>query len=117
MSSVNQFISKQLTPLTATIANGATTSDAVNLYGCTAIGIGFPAAMTGATVTFKGSLDDGSTFLDIYDIDGVQVSYTFVASTGLPLDVKTFAPYDQIKVVSASSEGAERLITIKPFSI
>lgn len=117
MSNAQQFLNNSVSPITATILSGQTDSSIVKLFGTTAIGIQFPAVFTGATVSFQGSMDDGATFVPIYDAAGVAVSVTVNVSTGNPLDAKTFAPYDQIRVVSASSEGADRGILIKPFPV
>jgi len=108
---------KSVTALTATIAISSTTSDAVKLFGCTAIGFTTPAALTGTTFTFKGSVDGGVTFVDIKDRFNVLVSFTVAVDAGYPLDADVFAPYDEIKIVSGSTEVAERLIPIKPFAI
>ncbi|MGR3218840.1 MAG: hypothetical protein ACUZ8H_03355 [Candidatus Anammoxibacter sp.] len=108
---------KSVDPLTATIASSGTVSDAVLLYGCTAIGFETPAALTGTTFTFQGSIDNGTTFVTIKDQLNTTVSYTVSVDSAYALDATIFAPYDQIKVVSGSSEGAERLIKIKPFAL
>jgi len=112
-----QLQDKSVDPLTATIAISTTTSDAVKLFGCTAIGFTTPAALTGTVFTFKGSIDGGITFVDVKDRFNAIVSYTVTINTGYPLDADIFAPYDQIKIVSGSTEVAERLIPIKPFAI
>lgn len=109
---------KNVDALTATIAAATDTSDAVLIYGCTAIGFVTPATLTGATFTFLGSMDGGTTFVTVKDEFGSTVSVSVVVSSGYPLDANTFAPYDQIKVVAADgNEAAQRLITIKPFAI
>ena len=109
---------KNVDPLTATIASGADTSDAVLLFGTTAIGFTTPGTLTGATFTFLGSIDEGATFVTIRDQLDAIVSYTVSVDSGYALDATVFAPYDQIKVVAADgNEAAERLIIIKPFAL
>ena len=101
---------------TATIASGATTSDGIDLQlvehlGCI-IGIQMPSAFTGASITFQVSGDD-STYQALYDSANNQVSITVSASRtyGFTDSVRaTLAHWRYIKVVSASSEGAQRLV-------
>lgn len=108
---------KNVDPITATIAISTTTSDAIVLYGTTAIAFQTPAALTGVAFTFLGSLDAGATFKTIKDQTGAAISFVVAADGTYPMDANTFAPYDQIKIVSGSTEAAERLIIIKPFAI
>ncbi len=108
---------KNVDPLTATIAAAADTSDAVLLFGCTAIGFTTPATLTGATFTFLGDMGDG-TFVTVKDQLNATVTFIVSVDSGYALDATVFAPYDQIKVVAADgNEAAERLITIKPFAL
>lgn len=109
---------KNVDVLTATISAASDTSDAVLLYGCTAIGFATPSALTGATFTFLGSIDAGTTFVTVRDRLNSIISYTVGVDSGYDMDANIFAPYDQIKIVAADgNEAAERLITIKPFAI
>lgn len=108
---------KSVDLLTATIAISTTTSDAVLLYGTTAIGLSTPAALTGTILTFTGSMDGGDTFVTINNEFGSPLAITVAVDSGYTLDANTFAPYDQIKVISDQTEAAERLIKIKPFAI
>ena len=55
--------------LTVTIANAATTSDAIETGGMNLVGIIFPPAFTGATITFTGSVD-GTNYLTMKDTAG-----------------------------------------------
>ena len=113
----NQLLDKIVLPLTATIASSNTTSDAVELFGTTAIAFQTPSALTGTAFTFEGSIDAGVTFKEIRDQAGAAVSFVVAPDGTYPLDANLFAPYDEIKIVSGSSEAAERLILIKPFVI
>lgn len=108
---------KAVDVLTATIAESGTVSDAVLLYGTTAVAFQTPAALTGTAFTFEGSIDAGATFKEIRDQLGVAVSFTVAVDGSYPMDASIFASYDQIKVVSGSAEAAERLILMKPFAL
>lgn len=103
--------------LTATIAISGTVSDAVLLYGATALAFQTPAALTGTSFTFQGSIDKGTTFKTIKDTTGAAISFTVAVDGSYPMDANVFAAYDQIKIVSGSTEVAERLILIKPFAV
>lgn len=102
--------------ITATIAISTTTSDAVRLYACSAVGFQIPAAFTGTSITFLGSMDRGATFKQVRDQLGAAVTYTVAVDGSYPMDANVFAPYDQIKLVAAS-QAAARAILVKPFLI
>ena len=102
--------------LTATILDTETTSDAVRLDACSAIGFQTPSSFTGTTITFLGSLDRGATFKQIRDQLGAVVAYTVAVDGSYPMDANTFAAYDEIKLV-ASAQTADIAILVKPFLI
>lgn len=116
MSDVSQFTTKQIDTVTATITSGQTTSTAININGTSAAALFIPTGFTGTSVTFEGSCDKGTTFKAITNSLGVAASQTVIANTWHTLDPHVFYPYDQIKVVAAS-QGADRTILVKPFSI
>ena len=103
--------------LTATIPNATDTSDAVLLYGATALAFQTPAALTGVTFTFQGSIDKGTSFKTIKDQNGNPITFTVAPDGTYPMDANIFAAYDQIKFVSDQNEAAERLILVKPFAV
>lgn len=94
---------------TATIANGQTTSDRVSLEGLKAGAILFPSAFTGATISFE--LPDGGTAWE--PLNGVTL--TPVVDEFVALTVaQAWALGDDFRIVSASAEGAERILQIAP---
>lgn len=95
---------------TLTIANAATTSDAIDARGYAMFGLVMPAAFTGASITFEVS-DDNSTFQALYDQSNVQVSLTVAASRSYDLPVE-LATWPYWRVVSASAEAAQRALLI-----
>lgn len=118
MSEAAQFQDKNVDSLIATIASSGDTSDAVLLFGTTAIGFITPGTLTATTFTFLGSVDKGATFVTIRDQLDAIVTYIVSTNSGYALDATIFAPYDQIKVFTpGSTEAAERLIIIKPFAL
>jgi hypothetical protein len=96
---------------TVTIANGQTTSDALDCINGTVVGILTPAALTGTAFTFSVSAD-GVTYATLYDSSGAAVSFTVAASRYVYVDPAIFAGLRYVKVISGSSEGAQRIITL-----
>jgi hypothetical protein len=78
------------------ISDNATTSSAAQCDGLLLSGIVFPAAMTGTTVTFDFSFD-GNTWVDVVEIDPSGWAF---ASLGF------------LRIVSGSSEAADRTINL-----
>ena len=94
---------------TAVIANAATTSGQVDLVGLKAGAILFPAAFTGATISFE--IPDGAGGWSTLDsVSLTKVVGKFVALT----EAQAFALGDDFRIVSASSEAAERTLYIAP---
>lgn len=115
MPNANEYGTKP-TVLTATIASSGTISDAISLHGCTPVAFLIPAAFTGTTVTFQGSIDGGTTFGAIGNVIGT-ISYTVATSGMYSINPADFAAYDRIKLVSGSNEAAEREIQVKVFPV
>jgi len=111
MSVVNQFPQKP-DVATVTILNTATTSGALILYGCLPAVVEMPAAITGTSLSFTGSIDNGTTYVPINDAFSAAVSYTVAASNAYSLNPAVFMGYDSIKVVMAA-QGADRVIKLK----
>jgi hypothetical protein len=102
----------------ATIASGATTSNAIDLGTVNAwngfLGFVMPAAFTGATISFQVSLDD-VTYQALNDSSNNAISITVTASKtyGFKADVRAaLSPWRYIKIVSASAEGGSRTIPL-----
>jgi hypothetical protein len=97
----------------AVIANGQTASSAISLsdnaldFSCF-VGFYTPATLTGTSFTFQAS-SDGSTFVNVLN-EGTSYSVTVAASRYVSVEPAVFAGVRFIKIVSGSSEGAERTI-------
>jgi YD repeat-containing protein len=95
---------------TATILNGATTSDAVNVDSKIVTGIDLGATLTGTTLGFSHSVD-GTTYRVAYDDSGSIIAWTVAGGRFL-----TFNPplmgYKWIKLISGSSEGGDRTLQV-----
>ena len=85
----------------------------VKTDGMLLCGIQFPAAMTGSTITFDFSMDN-STFVDVKETDGTDVSYTVSAGDIVRVDPSgwAFASNGFIRVTSDGNEAADRSIIL-----
>lgn len=96
------------------IANGATdttTAITASLEDAEAVTIAAPSALTG-TVTIKGSVNGGTTYVDVGS-GGSDV--TIGAGNAVTISPFTF---NALKVTSGSTEAAERTFTVlKQFRI
>jgi hypothetical protein len=99
-------------PLTATIASGASLSDAQKVDG-KLVGLQIPAAWTAAAITFSVS-QDGTTYMDMWNTSlGTAVEVT-VASAGIPtastrflaLNLSDFVGVNFVKIRSGTSAAA-----------
>jgi len=97
---------------TVVIANAATVSAAVELGSATVVGVYIPASFTGTAITFQSAPTLAGTYSPIKDGAGAAVSKTVAAGDYVYLDPTIFAGVGFIKVVSGSSEAAERTITV-----
>lgn len=97
---------------TATIAISTTTSAAVYLGSSVVLGIEMPAAFTGTTLTLHGASASGGTYAVLRDSAGTALTLTTAAGYRHYLDPIITAGWNYIKVVSGSSETAERVITL-----
>lgn len=101
---------------TAIIPNGDSLSGAVDLGSGILTRIEMPAAWTAAGLTFQVSADN-STWLDLYDDAGSEVSVTADASQAMRVDFADWIGVRYLKVRSGTSDtavnqGAERVLTI-----
>ena len=76
-------------------------------------GIKFPAAMTGSTITFDHSMDN-STWADVKETDGSDVSYTISAGDVIRLDPSgwAFAAEGWLRITSSGTEAADRSLEV-----
>ena len=95
------------------VSDNATTSSAAQCDGLLLSGIVFPAAMTGTAITLDFSFN-GTTWYDVVETDGTEVSYTVSAGNVVRVDPSgwAFASAGFLRVVSASSEAADRIINL-----
>jgi hypothetical protein len=81
MPSVSDFQSKVSFPtVTVTIATSTTVSDAIDLHGCTPVGIFLPATFDGTTVKFQAAPAIDGTYVAVEDGGGTPAEITLTAS-------------------------------------
>ena len=97
---------------TATIANGGTTSGALDLLSETLLGIFVPSSFTGTALTFQVATAVDGTYVTLTNEDGSDYSVTVAASKFVAVDPQIFAGVRFAKLVSGSAEGAERTLTL-----
>lgn len=105
-----------LTRLSTTIANGQAVTAAINLRDQPVLAIQMPASWTTANLTFQGS-NDGTTFFDVYTLDGEE--YTVVAAAGRYIVLSPFdfqwARYIKIRsgtTATPVNQSADRTIVL-----
>tara|TARA_B100000427_G_C15441078_1_gene565200 strand:+ start:434 stop:763 length:330 start_codon:yes stop_codon:yes gene_type:complete len=95
------------------VSDDASNSTGVETEGLLLCGIKFPAAMTGSAITFDHSLDN-STWADVKETDGTDVTYTVSAGDLIRLDPSgwAFASNGYIRITSDGTEAADRTIEV-----
>jgi hypothetical protein len=91
---------------TATIANAATTSEAVDLAGCVLCGVFLPAEFDNTTLAFTAAPTLGGTYVAVRNLSGADLSITVAASRYVPLDPDMFAGLRFVKLVTGAQTGA-----------
>jgi hypothetical protein len=101
-----------------TIASSASVSDQRNINNRVPTGIFMPAAWTAASVSLLTSLD-GSTWYNVYNIDGTEFSVTGTAGVFLPIDASVLlgiGMWLQVRsgiAASAVNQAAERVLRLR----
>lgn len=98
--------------LDATIANGATDSNWVQLKGKQLVAVVFPAAFTGTSVRFRARVDSGAGNIIEQKESTTDFSLTFAASGWVPVSVDVFCGVPEVQIVAGSAQGAARTIRL-----
>ncbi len=102
-----------VTQVTATIANGQTTSSLISLKGYSLVGIQTPAALTGTAITFSVCDSTGATCVPLkVTTSGTALSQTVTTSSYYAIDPAATYGVAYLKLVSGSSEGGARTLTV-----
>lgn len=104
---------------TVTIANGQTTSPAVDTGKLSTfsktqlVGITFPASMTGTTMTFQRATTEAGTYTPIREVGGAAAySITVTSEATVTLDPRIFLVAPFLKLVSGSAETGAKIVTL-----
>jgi hypothetical protein len=91
----------------AAIALNGNLSAAVELAGCSLVGVAIYTAdgWTDASIDFQVSAD-GSNYCTLYDVYGNRIATAIAAGRAVPLEPKDFLPWRYIKVHSCDSAGS-----------
>lgn len=109
-------VKNDFTTETATIANGASLSNAVNLGTSDLISIIMPAAWTAAALTYQFSVD-GTNFYDAYSGTAELTATSAGASRMISINAATYDAARYIKIRSGTSatpvnQAADRTLTL-----
>lgn len=96
---------------TVTISAAGTVSTAFDARGDITYGIVMPATFTGAALTFEVSANGTGGWVDLYDDTGAEVTLAVVQGRAYTLPA-ALAPWPYFRVVSGSTEGSARSITV-----
>ena len=108
--SLSKSIAKSVT---IDVSADANNSSGISTDGMLLAGIIFPATMTGTAITFDYSVDN-SSWVDVFETDGTEVSYTVSAGNVVRIDPSgwAFASNGYIRVTSDGTEAADRKIKL-----
>jgi len=85
-------------------------TNALDMRGNVLVGLIIPATITSTTITFLGSIDNG-TFTAMYNTAGTALSAAVLASRLIAINPSDFASVDYLKIATGSNEIADRTIT------
>lgn len=111
MAQTRDYRNSVVETVTVTIANGQTISDGKDLAGSSLKTIVLPATFTGTEIYFQIS-DDGITYYDYYNIDNDRVKITTTANRAYGLGAIDFFSIRWLKIVSNTTEAADRVIKL-----
>ncbi len=106
-----------VTTVTATIASGASLSDAIPTGGLPLCGIQMPAGWDAAVITFQAAADLAGNVANLFDYTGTEMQTSAAASEFIYLDPSIFAGAKYVKIRSGTSgapvnQSATRSITL-----
>src|SRR3990172_5395574 len=98
-------------PVTATILNTATLSDAIDVPAGMATCLVEVPTITSAAITLQVSYD-GTNFRDLYNVDDTQQGRTTATTGGFMVPFVFFGWVKQLKVKSGAAQGADRTLKV-----
>lgn len=106
-----------VTTTTATIANGAAITGAIDIGSARLARLATPGAWTAANLTFQTSVD-GVTFKNLYDIYGAEYTVVAAADRAILMPLADFVGVRYFKIRSGTSgtsvnQAADRILTLQ----
>ena len=101
----------------ATIAASASLSGQTDIFPGTLVGIWMPAAWTAASMTFQALSPDGSTWLNLINYAGSELTLTVAAGQFIAIDPTQWKGISSVKVRSGTSaspvnQTAQAIVTL-----
>ncbi len=112
MGNYTGFAGQAITGLAAVIAASGTKTPAIELKGFGLAQIALPATFTGTTLTFETCDTLAGTYNPLYGKDGNLVSMTVAQGRTYTIDPANFMGVGFLKIVSGSTEGSARTLTV-----
>jgi hypothetical protein len=92
-----------LSSVPATIAASGSLSGEADLYPGILVGVWMPAVWTAAPITFQTLSPDGSTWLELYNYPGAEVTLNVAAGQYITIDPTQWKGVTAVKVRSGTS--------------
>ena len=114
MTSEKKYATDKFYDLTATIANGATTSEALDLNGLELAGLFLPSNLTATSISLTASTAIDGTYVAVQDGFGSTYSLAGAASKYVPVNnFNVIAGLRFIKLVAGSTQTpTDAIITL-----
>lgn len=112
MAQSHQFQPVVTTNLTATLTDGNTESDAIDLSGTTLTALEIPASFEGAALTLQAASSEAGTYYEVCNSNGTPVTITAAASRIITLDPAQMAGLRYIKLVADTAQTGDVSLTL-----
>ncbi len=112
MPSKNHFTTQLVDDAEVVISASGTTSNAIDLGGTALCGVYIPSGFQGTSITFQAATAIDGSFVAVKGKDGQNISATVAASQYTALDPADFAGVRFLKIVSGTTESAQRTLKL-----
>lgn len=98
--------------LTATIADSATQSDAIDLSGTTLTAISLPSEFDGTALTLKAAETSNASYVDVHEANGMALTIKGSASQIVTIEPAKLAGLQYIKLVADTAQTGVTTLTL-----
>ena len=95
-----------------TIPSGTAVSNTIGVGAGVICGISFPAAIDGTAFNVQSTVDNGSTYLDVYDEAGAKLLVAAIAARYNRFSPQDYAGINKLRIKSNTNETADRVLTL-----